>query len=113
MAIPKRLIQYTTWRQQQRSKERAPSLPTVDPVVTGTPNEGETLTAAAATWPGSPVVTLVWTADGDVIPGETAATYVIQVGDEGKVIRNISVADYGPNRGIRGRASNAVLVEPP
>lgn len=61
---------------------------TVVPSITGTARVGFTLTAASGTWTGKPVPVLTrqWKANGVVIPGATAATYVVLVGDLGKTI---------------------------
>jgi hypothetical protein len=68
----------------------APSV-TTDPVITGTPQEGQTLTVTAA-WTGNPVPTASWQwlrcsptddAQCSEIPGATSATYVAAAADVG------------------------------
>lgn len=63
------------------------------PAVSGTEMTGETLTGTTGTWTGSPTFVRAWLrcnssgASCVVIGGETAATYVLQVADEGSTIR--------------------------
>lgn len=66
------------------------------PSITGTPVEGETLTAVDGTWTGSAPITYTyqWLRNGSPISGETAGTYVVQVGDAGD---DISVEVTGTN----------------
>lgn len=61
---------------------------TVLPTITGTAQVGQTLTSTPGTWTGTGnTFTRAWFANGVVIPGATAATYVPVIGDIGKVIR--------------------------
>lgn len=57
------------------------------PAITGTARVGYVLTCSAGTWTG-PTTTLTrrWLANGVVIPGATAATYIPVVGDLSKLI---------------------------
>lgn len=68
----------------------APAAPanSVAPTITGTAQEGQTLTATEGTWTGreSPVFAYQWKADGVAIADAVAATYVPTTGDVGKVI---------------------------
>lgn len=61
----------------------------VIPTITGTPTQGQTLTAGNGTWAGTPSPTLTrqWLRGTTPIGGATGATYVVQVGDVGSVIR--------------------------
>lgn len=62
--------------------------PTAAPEITGTAEVGETLTVSNGTWSGSPTsYTYVWTRNGSVIAGESAATYDLVAADEGATIR--------------------------
>lgn len=62
--------------------------PTVAPVLSGTAEVGETLSLSQGTWSGTPTsYSRVYTRNGSVIPGATAATYVLQPADEGATIR--------------------------
>ena len=64
-----------------------PTLPanSVAPVVTGTPNENETLTSTSGTWSGypTPVLSYQWKATG-VNVGTNSNTYVLSFSDVGK-----------------------------
>lgn len=60
----------------------------VRPVITGAAQVGQTLTSTTGTWKGTGnTYARRWTADNVTIPGATAATYVVVVGDVGKLIR--------------------------
>lgn len=59
---------------------------TTAPVITGTAQVGQTLTATPGIWSGDPVLTYQWSADGAAISGATGVTYVPVVGDVGAVI---------------------------
>lgn len=69
---------------------------TVLPTISGTPVEGQTLTASNGTWTGSAPITYTyqWLNNGTPISGETASTYVVRVGDAGD---DISVTVTGTN----------------
>lgn len=58
------------------------------PVITGTAQVGEELTATTGDWHGDATITYAyaWYADDVVIAGQTAATYTVLVGDIGAVI---------------------------
>lgn len=64
---------------------------TVLPAITGTATEGQTLSLSNGTWTGSPTpqYTYQWFADGESLPGETAATLVLAAGHVGKVITGL------------------------
>jgi hypothetical protein len=68
--------------------------PTVTkPVITGTAQEGKTLTASASS--GQPVdnpVTYQWQLDGGNIAGATGSTFVVQEADEGGTITVVATA---------------------
>jgi hypothetical protein len=76
---------------------------TEQPQLTGTPVQGETLTARDGTWTGSPSFTRKWqratTAGGTYsdIAGATGATYVLQSDDVGKFVRVLVTATEGAN----------------
>ena len=64
----------------------APLIPdnTVLPVVTGTPQVGQTLSLSNGTWTGTaPVFTYAWYVNGGLVAGATANTYVVQAADVG------------------------------
>lgn len=62
---------------------------TAAPTVTGTPAQGNTLTATPGTWTGTPTPTLSyqWERNGADIGGATALTYVLTVTDVGASVR--------------------------
>ena len=72
----------------------APQL-TASPTISGTPQQGQTLTAVEGKWSGGQPITFTYTwfrcdANGDAcaaIPGATGKTYVLQPADVGKTIR--------------------------
>lgn len=67
---------------------------TVDPTLSGTAEVGSTLTVTAGTATGTPTPTRTreWLADGEVIAGASATTYVLTEAEEGKVITVRSIA---------------------
>lgn len=75
---------------------------TAVPVITGTTALGDTLTATAGTWTGTPEPTFTyqWTRDGADIEGATGSTHVIAAGDQGT---NVAVVVTATN--IAGSAS--------
>lgn len=61
---------------------------TVAPVLSGTPEVGETLTVTDGTWDNTPTsYGYQWLRNGVVIGGETASTYLLAPADEGATIR--------------------------
>lgn len=75
----------------------APS-PSARPVVSGTPQVGQTLTTTDGTWSGSPTFTYAWLRNGAVIPGATSATYVLDAADEGANIQSrVTATNVGGN----------------
>lgn len=70
---------------------------TVAPAITGTAQQGQTLTTTNGTWTNSPTFARKWYANGVEISGATGTTYVVQVGDVGKkihVVVTASKTDY-------------------
>jgi predicted secreted protein len=71
-------------------------IPTVAPAITGTTQQGQTLTVSNGTWTGSPSYTRQWQRDTGAgfgnISGATSATYVLQAGDVGATIRCLVTA---------------------
>lgn len=61
---------------------------TAAPSITGTAQEGETLTADPGTWTGreTPALAYQWERDGTAIDGATAATYDLVTDDVGAEI---------------------------
>jgi putative cell wall-binding protein/peptidoglycan/xylan/chitin deacetylase (PgdA/CDA1 family) len=63
------------------------SLSTATPVITGTPQVGQQLTAATGTWGPDPVTLAVqWLANGVDIPGATGSAYTPVADNAGKVL---------------------------
>lgn len=67
---------------------------TVLPVISGTAEEGQTLTASTGTWSGTPTPTYSyqWLGDGESLPGETGATLELAAEHIGMNIRVIVTA---------------------
>lgn len=78
----------------------------VAPAITGTTEEGETLTVSNGTWTGSPSYARQWQRNTGAgfgnISGATSATYVLQAGDVGATIRCLvtATASFGSIVGI-------------
>jgi hypothetical protein len=83
---------------------------TVAPVISGTPEVGQTLTSTTGTWTGTGTITYAyqWRRDGENIGGATASTYEVQLADEGTDITcRVTATD---DLGSRGANSNALSV---
>jgi len=87
---------------------RAPAVPapvnTVLPAITGTATEGQTLTASAGTWTGSPTYSYQWKRGGVSIDGATASTYLLVSADVGSTI---TVTVTATNAGGSASATSA------
>lgn len=59
---------------------------TVAPAITGTAQEGQTLTCSTGTWSGSPTYTYQWKRNGNNIGGATSSTYLVALADVGQNI---------------------------
>ena len=70
---------------------------TAAPVITGTPEVGETLSVSTGTWTGEPTITYAyqWRRDGVVITGATSATYDLVAADNGAVVSAAVTATDG------------------
>jgi len=79
-----------------RDKDLGPVLKnTVAPTVSGTPQVGQKLTANHGKWSGGPTVFHYrWTADGSVIPGKVAHTFVPTADQVGKKIGVVVTATH-------------------
>jgi hypothetical protein len=81
---------------------------TVRPAVTGTAEEGETLTCSDGTWVGSGTITFAyqWFRGSQAITGETSATYVVDAADSGLLIScRVTATD---DDGSKSKRSNSV-----
>ena len=56
------------------------------PAITGTAQEGQTLTCSTGTWSGSPTYTYQWKRNGNNIGGATSSTYLVALADVGQNI---------------------------
>ncbi len=81
------------------------------PAISGAAKVGETLTASAGTWQGSPTFAYQWLADGSAVSVATAASRVLAEEDEGKAM---SVRVTATNSGGSASATSAATatVEP-
>lgn len=79
---------------------------TVPPVITGIPQEGETLTVSNGTWTGNPTFTRQWTADGANIARGTTGTLVLEATEEGMMI---ACRVTGTNAGGNSSATSAAV----
>ena len=59
---------------------------TVAPAITGTAQEGQTLTCSTGTWSGSPTYTYQWKRNGSNIGSATNSTYLLVLADVGQSI---------------------------
>ena len=67
------------------------------PAITGTAQNGQTLTGSLGTWQGPAPITLArqWLRNTTPIAGATNATYVVQPADVGNVIRlRVTASNY-------------------
>ena len=60
---------------------------TVAPAITGTAQEGQTLTCSTGTWSGSPTYTYQWKRNGSNIGSATNSTYVLVTADVSQSIK--------------------------
>lgn len=87
-------------RAASRAADAASKKPanSVLPAISGTTTQGQTLTCSNGTWTKSPTLTRQWLRDGVVIPGATAATYVLALADVGA---KISCSVIATNSGVQ------------
>lgn len=60
---------------------------TVAPALSGTAQEGQTLTCSTGTWSGSPTYTYQWKRNGNNIGSATNSTYILVTADVGQSIK--------------------------
>lgn len=68
------------------SADTAKVTPSGVPTISGTPLNGNRLTAVPGTWPADAVLSYQWYADGEVIPGATASSTPMQAMYDGKAL---------------------------
>lgn len=85
---------------------------TVLPAITGTAQDGETLTASTGTWTGSPTPTYSyqWMGDGESLPGETASTIDLTSDHVGLAISVIVTATNTAGTGIAVSAATSDVI---
>jgi hypothetical protein len=82
------------------------------PAITGTPTEGQTLTASTGTWSNSPdSYTYQWKDDGVAISGATASTYVLTASEVGATI-TVTVTAHNEGSGSTGVSATSAGVGP-
>lgn len=64
-----------------------PPVNSVAPALSGTAQEGQTLTCSTGTWSGSPTYTYQWKRDGNNITSATSSTYTLVTADVGTSIK--------------------------
>jgi hypothetical protein len=64
----------------------------VAPALSGTAQEGQTLTCSTGTWSGSPTYTYQWKRDGNNITSATNSTYTLVLADVGQNIKCVVTA---------------------
>ena len=74
-----------------------PPTNTVAPVISGTAQEGQTVTCSTGTWTGTPVITYAyqWKRNGSNIASATNSTYVLVTADVGQSIKCTVTATNG------------------
>lgn len=85
---------------------------TAAPAITGTAQVGQTLSGSTGTWTSKSSITYVreWLADGAVISGATAATYVPVAGDVGKTITERVTATNANGSAVAVSAPTAAVI---
>jgi hypothetical protein len=84
---------------------------TAAPTITGTAQEGATLTAHDGTWTGNPTPTITrqWKKDGVAIAGATGTTYVPVTADIGAVI-TLTVTGTNVNSAVSATSAATAAV---
>jgi hypothetical protein len=85
---------------------------TVLPAITGTAQEGETLTASTGTWSGTPTpsYSYQWLADGESLPGKTSSTLDVTAAMVGAAISVIVTATNTSGTGIAVSAPTSDVI---
>ena len=83
------------------------------PVITGTPTPGNTLSCSNGTWSNSPTgFVYQWNRNGFPIGGASAATYTVQIADEGSSLTCTVTATNAAGTGTPGTSAAIVVAEP-
>lgn len=93
-------------------KINTPPVNTALPAITGTAQVGQTLNGSTGTWTSKTSITYVraWLANGVVIAGATAATYVPVAGDVGKTITERVTATNANGSAVAVSAPTAAVI---
>jgi hypothetical protein len=83
------------------------------PVISGTPQVGQTLTASNGTWTGSPTFADQWLLGGSPISGATGATFVPVTGDIGGMLSVTITATNGGGSTPATSAAVGPITAPP
>ena len=83
------------------------------PVISGTPESGETASCSTGSWSGAAPITFAfqWRRDTVNISGATSQTYLLQVADEGTTVDCVVTATN--DEGSAGATANGVSVTAP
>lgn len=86
---------------------------TVLPVITGTPQVGETLSVDTGTWTNTPILSYAyqWTSDGANIPGATSSSYLVTTEFAGTELRAVVTATNSGGSASATAAFFAALVK--
>lgn len=92
-----------------KSNAGTPPVNTVAPAITGTAQEGQTLTSSTGTWTGTPTITYTyqWKRNGSNIGSATNSTYTLVTADVGQSIKCTVTATNGV--GSANADSNTVI----
>ncbi len=93
--------------------DAAPTLTT--PVISGTAQEGQTLTASATAGEADDTVTYQWFSSADSYTHAigTGATYVVQAGDEGNAIEVVATATNDNGVTVSATSTPTIVAPPP
>jgi hypothetical protein len=81
----------------------------VAPAITGTEEEGETLTCSSGTWSNSPSYAYQWNRDGSPIAGATANTRVLAAGDVEATLTCTVIATKAGTQTVATSAATGVI----
>lgn len=81
----------------------------VAPAITGTEEEGSTLTCSTGTWSKSPTLSYQWNRNGSPISGATANTRVLAAADVDATLTCTVVARKGGAQAVATSAATGVI----